>query len=410
MKILHICDWYTPIGGAEKLLFGTLDKLEQKGHTNIVVFNDHPHQRLTGKRAEYACKFLELFVYFHPAAPTNAVRSIPQLKEIIDQHTPEVCHIHNFQNPYVTEFLLKEIPCVRSIHDPRLYCFTNWRLLPDRRICPYPLGVECLRQGCLSSGLTPKTDFDRNAFWVLKHHNLHKKMPALILESRMQMDCMIQNGFLPKQLFWLPNSTPIQPISEIREFVAKHHDPKERIVLFVGRASYEKGIHVLVESCRYLRSDCKIVIITAGPLLEEIKQQAAEFGDRIEVIPGLSYEETRVYYARASVVVIPSVWLENFCLVGLEAFANMKPVIGSRIGGIRDWMKEGETGWFFEPGNSKDLAAKIDKAFESKERLQAMGESAYRRVQTYYNQDLYTFRLLEIYSKGIEYFNAEKCL
>lgn len=408
MKILHICDWYIPIGGAEKLLFDTIEMLEQKGHTNIVVFNDNPNQRPTGKRIEYACQYLEFWVYFHPGSPLLSKQAIPKIKEIIDRHSPDVCHIHNFQNSYVTEFLLKEIPCVRSIHDPRLYCFTNWRLLPDRSICPYPLGSECVRQGCLSAGLKPKTDFDRNAHWVLKHHNLHKKMPALICESRAQIDCMTQNGFSPEQIFWLPNFTPIRPMGEVREFLAKHYDPSERIVLFVGRASCEKGAHVLIESCRYLSSDCKIVIITAGPLLEEIQAQAAEFGDRIEVIPGLSYEETRVYYARASMAVIPSVWLENFCLVGLETFANMKPVIGSRVGGIKDWLKDGETGWFFEPGDPKDLATKIDEAFENDDRLQEMGEAAYRRVQTYYNQDLYTFRLLEIYMKGIEYFGGSK--
>jgi glycosyltransferase involved in cell wall biosynthesis len=270
------------------------------------------------------------------------------------------------------------------------------------------MGLECLRQGCLSSGLTPKTDFDLNAHWVLKHHNLHKKMPVLILESRAQINCVLQNGFSPRQISWLPNFTPTRPRDEVREFVDKHYDPKERIVLFVGRASYEKGIHVLIESCRYLHSDCKIVIITAGPLLDEIKTRAVEFGNRIEVIAGLTYEETRVYYARASLAVIPSVWLENFCLVGLETFANMKPVIGSRIGGIQDWLKDKETGWFFEPGNPKDLAAKIDEAFCNQDRLREMGEEAYRRVQKYYNQELYTTRLLEIYRKGIQRFQAGK--
>jgi glycosyltransferase involved in cell wall biosynthesis len=408
MNILHICDWYIPIGGAEKLLFDTLGTLEKKGHTNIVVFNDNPNQRPTGKRIEYACQYLEFFVYFQPGVPEMAKQAIPRLKEIIALHSPDVCHIHNFQNPYAVEFLLEEIPCVRSVHDPRLYCFTNWRLLPDRSICPHPMGLACLRQGCLSSGLKPKTDFDLNAHWVLKHHNLHKKMPALILESRAQIDCVLQNGFSRKQIFWLPNFTPTRPRAEVKEFVDKYYDPSERIVLFVGRASYEKGIQVLIESCRYLRSRCKIIIITAGPLLDEIKTKAAEFGNRIEVIPGLSYEETRVYYARSSVVVIPSVWLENFCLVGLETFANMKPVIGSRIGGIQDWLKDGETGWLFEPGNPQDLAAKIDKAFESDDRLGEMGEAAYRRVQKYYNQELYTSRLLEIYRKGIKCFQAGK--
>lgn len=402
MNILHICDWYIPIGGAEKLLFDTLNVLEQNGHTNIVVFNDNPNQQPTGKRAEYAVQHLEFFVYFHPGSSLLARQAIPKIKEIIAKHRPDVCHIHNFQNPYITEFLLKELPCVRSVHDPRLYCFTNWRLLPDKSICPYALGPECVRQGCLSSGLNAETDFDRNAHWVLKHHELHKSMPVLICESRAQIDCMMQNGFRQEQIAWLPNGTPVKPLSEVRAFNRKHFIETERIVLFVGRASYEKGIHVLVEACRHVKSNCKVVIITAGPLLEEICVLAAEFPHLIEVIPGLPYEVTREYYARSSVVVIPSVWLENFCLVGIETFANIKPVIGSRIGGIKDWLKDNETGWLFNPGDSKDLAAKIDAAFADPERLQRMGEAAYQRVRTYYNQDLYVARLLEIYDQGIE--------
>ena len=155
-----------------------------------------------------------------------------------------------------------------------------------------------------------------------------------------------------------------------------------------------------------MKSKCKIVIITAGPLLDEIKSQALAYSGLLEVIPGLSYEETRKYYARSSVVVVPSVWLENFCLVGLEAYANMKPVIGSRIGGIQDWLKENETGWFFEPGNARDLAQKIDQALANPEKLEAMGRAAYERVCKYYNGKLYLSRLLAIYEKGIKRFNS----
>ncbi|WP_031482050.1 glycosyltransferase family 4 protein [Maridesulfovibrio frigidus] len=410
MIILHICDWYSPIGGAEKLLFDTLNALEQNGHTNIVVYNDNPNQHPAGQRVEYAVTGLEFFVYFSPGVGVLTRQAIPKLKKIIDEHKPDVCHIHNFQNPIITEFLLGKIPCVRSIHDPRLYCFTNWRLLPDKSICPYALGPECVKQGCISSGLVPKTDFDRNAQWVLKHHELHKSMPVLIGESRAQIDCMMQNGFQKKQIAWLPNFTPIQPASQVRKYIRQHSDASERMVLFVGRASYEKGIHILIEACKHITCKCKIVIITAGPLLDEIIDQAKPFSDKIEIIPGLPYEQTREYYARASVVVVPSVWLENFCLVGLETYANMKPVIGSRIGGIIDWLKDGETGWTFNPGDPKDLAAKIDLAFEDPKNLHKIGEAAYERVMTHYNQELYTARLVNIYKRGIKRFNGNRII
>lgn len=398
--ILHICDWYRPFGGAEKLLFDTLDLLEAHGHRNIVVYNDRAEQEATGRRPEYACPVLESFVYYSPRVIFKKHKPIRKLEEIIRRHKPDVCHVHNLQNPFVIEYLVERIPCVRAVHDPRLYCFTNWKLLPDKSVCHHPLGPACLDEGCLSPGIFPRTEFDSNAGWILRLFRAHKQMPVLIGESRSSIDCLLDNGFSPEQIAWLPNFTPLTDEAETRSFVSRHFSPAEKIVLFVGRASYEKGPHVLLKACRYIRSRCRVVFITAGPLLEEIQDQAENYPGRITVIPGLPYEETRVWYARASVVVVPSVWLETFCLVGLEAYSNMKPVIGSRIGGIPDWLKERETGWFFDPGNPKDLAEKIDTALEHQDITQEIGCAGYRRAAEYYNPELYLQRLLEIYQRA----------
>ena len=404
--ILHICDWYHPIGGAEKLLFDTLHLVEDAGHRNVIVYNDHPNQRPSGQRPEYACEGLEQsFSYFYPWLRAQQERTRRRLAEVIAKHNPDVCHIHNLQNPFVHEYLTETLPCVRSIHDPRLYCFTYWRLLPDNRVCPYPLGRECIRQGCISPGPVPRNTFDLNARWVVRTKHAHRKMPVLIGESRAQIECMLENGFPAEQIAWLPNFTPLAPESEVRGFLKAHFDPAEKIVLFVGRASYEKGAEVLLEAARHVRTGCRVVLITAGPLLEKLQRQAASTGGRVQVIPGLPYDETRLWYARSSVVIVPSVWIESFCLVGLEAYANMKPIIGSRIGGIKDWLKDGQTGWFFEPGNASELAAKIDSALADPAALQSMGETAYRRAASYYSSDIYLPRLLDIYRRGIESFN-----
>ncbi|MFC1836698.1 glycosyltransferase family 4 protein [Thermodesulfobacteriota bacterium] len=405
--ILHICDWYRPIGGAEKLFFDSLALLEEDGHLNIVAYNDHEGQQPGGMRPEYAVSGLESFVYFSIAARWRSNSAKERLDEIIGAHSPDVCHIHNFQNPFVTRHLIKTIPCVRSIHDPRLYCFTNWRLLPDNTVCPYPLGPKCIEMGCLSSGRIPRNPFDQNAPWVLRHLEVHKKVPILIGESRAQIECMLENGFFPEQIAWLPNFTPIEPQPEVERFLEEYYRPEEKIALFVGRASFEKGAHVVIEACKYLKSDCKVVLITAGPLLEEIQSQAARFGNRIEVIPGLSYEDTRKYYARSSVVIVPSVWIESFCLVGLEAYANMKPVIGSEIGGMKDWLKHDETGWFFEPGNAKELADRIDFAIENPALTARMGRAGYARACQYYSGDIYLARLVAIYERAIKIFREK---
>lgn len=401
--ILHICDWYHPIGGAEKLLFDTLKLLEDHGHTNVIIYNEHPHQKPSGLRPEYACKGLECWEYYIPQNVLQAKRAIKCVNDVIERHSPDVCHIHNFQNPYITEHLIATLPCVRSIHDPRLYCFTCWKLLPDKKICTYPLGPECVNQGCLSQGVLPRTSYDLNAPWTMQLLDVLKTMPMLIAESRAQIECMLENGFSPEQIAWLPNFTPIKPESEVQQFVHQNYNSQENIVLFVGRASYEKGAKVLIEACCHLTTRCKVVLITAGPQIDEIRTLASQH-EFIEVIPGLSYDETRKWYARSSLVIVPSVWIENFCLVGLEAFSNMKPVIGSRIGGIKDWLREGETGWFFEPGNAQELAARIDHAFADKNLLHNMGLAAYSRVCNYYNSDLYISRLKNIYEMAINVF------
>lgn len=394
---LHICDWYRPIGGAEKLLIDTLELLERQRHANIVAYNEHAGQQPSGRRPEYFVQDLEAFSYFTPRVYRERQKPIDALQSIIRKCKPDVCHIHNLQNPFVTEFLVDNIPCVRAVHDPRLYCFTHWKLLPDNSICPYPLGRECVDQGCLSPGLFPKTFFDRNAKWAFRNFLAHRKMPVLIGESRSAINLLTENGFSPDQIAWLPNFTFVKPEAQTSAFLDEHFRPEDKVVLFVGRASYEKGIHVLVDACERIQSDCRVVIITAGPLLEEIQAQASRFPDRITVIPGLPYEETREWYARASVVVVPSVWLETFSLVGLEAYANMKPVIGSRIGGIQDWLKDGETGWFVEHGDPADLARKIDTAMRDPEKTREMGYTGYLRAVSHYGPELYIERLLEIY-------------
>jgi glycosyltransferase involved in cell wall biosynthesis len=404
--ILHICDWYRPIGGAERLLADTLDLLERNGHTNVVVYNDHVDQIPTKQRSEIPIPHLESFSYHRPSLYFYRQTPIRALEKVIRSYEPDVCHVHNLQNPFVAEYLVRSIPYVRAVHDPRLYCFTHWRLLPDNSVCPYPMGQNCIAQGCLSRGIIPKTFYDKNAKWVLRNFKAHKDVPILIGESRSAIERLTENGFLPEQIAWLPNFTFVKSEAETRSFLDKHFRPDDKIVLFVGRASDEKGIHVLIEACEHLTSECRVVIITAGPLLDEIKRQASHFPDRITVIPGLSYEETRFWYARATVVVVPSVWLETFSLVGLEAYANMKPVIGSRIGGIRDWLKDGETGWFVEPSDPVDLAEKIDIAMSDPERTREMGYAGYGRAVAFYSPELHLKRLLAVYNRAQERFRT----
>ncbi|THB78641.1 MAG: glycosyltransferase family 1 protein [Desulfobacteraceae bacterium] len=411
MKIMHICDWYTAIGGAEKLMFDVLHAVEQLGHENIMVMNAHPNQIKTGQRVEIEVPDIEMpfsqftFLYYF-----KIYKCIRELGRIIKKYKPDVCHIHSCQNPYVVKFLMKTIPCVRNIHDPRLYCFTHWKLLPDNKtICPYPMGRECLNQGCISLD-QPKTLHEKIAVWTRKHFDVHRQMPVFIMESRATIACMKENGFKDEQINWIPNFTPIRPREEVQELIDTLHKPEENHILMVGRASPEKGFDITLDAVKYLKTrDVKVHFVTGGPPHYEAIEKRVKSDPLLSkqvILEGiLSYEKTRLKYAMADAIIIPSVWMETFCLVGLEAMANMKPVIGSYTGGIKDWLANGETGYHFEMGNPKDLAKKIDLLLSDKKRASEMGQKGYDRVCRLYNKDRYMKDLFNAYDKSIAIWN-----
>ncbi|MFQ5427985.1 MAG: glycosyltransferase family 4 protein [Thermodesulfobacteriota bacterium] len=408
MKVLHLCDHYRPIGGAEKLLFDTLNALEQKGDVeNVIVTNDYPENRKTGKRKEHIVHDLDL----QPASWNmldyllRAKRAKRTIREILASERPDVIHIHNLQNPFVISEAIKAAPTVRSIHDPRLYCFNNWRILrKNQEICPYPLGAKCLTEGCLWPDLLHFTIDGRSALPRYYTYLLHRKVDKLIIESEAMRACVLQNNYSESQVAYLPNFTRTFELDEVKSRSEEFERPEENSILFVGRASFEKGILYLLEAVALLKIPFKLYLVTGGPDIGEVHKRIKELGieDKVEV-PGIqSYEKTRDYYAMADVVVVPSVWIESFCLVGIEAMANAKPVVAFRTGGIPDWLAHGKTGYLAECRDVKDLARKITLVLKDKDRARTMGLKGYKRVQEKYTMDVYLPRLLDIYESTID--------
>ncbi len=405
MKILHLCDHYRPLGGAEKLLFDTLRALEAAGIQNSVAMHDYPENRISGARKEYIVPGLD-------AQPGSGgilsylkicFRAKKRLAEIIRAEKPDVIHVHNIQNPFTFRECVKRAPVVRSIHDPRLYCFTDWRLLPgSRKICPYPLGAKCIAEGCIGKDLLLYTLAGKRAIFKFLHYLAHRKANKLILESKAMISCILQNGYREEQAACLPNFTVTHELLEVEERNKKYGVPGENSLVFVGRASYEKGLSYLLEAVSLLKIPFRLYLVTGGPEMHAVSQKIKELKleDRVTVPGILSYEETRKYYNLADVVVVPSVWLESFCLVGLEAMANAKPVVAYRTGGISDWLEDGKTGLLAGCGNVPELAEKIEALLLDKTRAAEYGRNGYNRVREFYSREVYLPRLIDIYKEA----------
>lgn len=407
MKVLHLCDHYRPFGGAEKLLFDTLFYLENDlGVENVIVAENYPENHLTEERKEYIIPGID-------AQPIGGIINYARrcstagkhLRRILEKEKPDVVHIHNLQNPFSIAEVLKASPCVRSIHDPRLYCFNDWRLLPGtREICPYPLGYKCLTEGCLLPDLLTFSAYGRNAIPRYLSYYLHRKMDKIILESQAMIACILQNGYREEQIAYLPNFTRTYNFADVMERNDRLARPNENSIVFVGRASYEKGIDYLLEAAALLKVPFQLYLVTGGPYMPQVyaKIENLKLKNRVELVGALSYEKTRDYYSMADVVVIPSVWIESFCLVGIEAMANAKPVVAYRTGGIPDWLVDGQTGLLAECKNAADLAEKIEIILSDKEKARSYGLAGFERVREKYNKDVYITNLLKIYKSAVD--------
>ncbi len=403
MKVMHFCSFYRPLGGGEKLLFSVLDISERNGIENVIVAPKMQSNGPTGQRKEYFIDFLEypferssLYSSFsHNMKLAGAIRLI------IDREQPDVVHLHNQQNPFIYWACFRSgVPMVRNVHDPRLYCPTNWRLLPDNRLCPHALGRACITEGCVK----PKSEDAKRVFFLLMQRLLSFKS-TLIIESEESRQMALQNSYRDDQLALVPNCTSLNPLDVELENKRKYKVSGQNTILFVGRASYEKGLHFLIHALPRIKNEFKCIILTAGdyyaqeiaPMVEKLDLQS-----KVEVRFNTSYEETAKFYSMADVVVVPSIWFETFCLVGIEAYSHLTPVVATRVGGIKDWCVDGETGFLVDLFDEEALAARIDTLLGDPTLGARFGLNGYWRVQKLYAEEIYFKRLKALYEKVIE--------
>lgn len=173
-------------------------------------------------------------------------------------------------------------------------------------------------------------------------------------------------------------------------------------VLFVGRTTKQKGIEILLEAAGKIKS--KIVIVTAGAdtkeYFEEIKARALNIKNVKFIGEMLSEDETIELYSNAKVFVCPSIY-EPFGIINLEAMACGVPVVASYVGGIKEIIVDGETGFFFKPSDAEELAQKVNTILKNQALAEKMGENGRKRVVENFSWDSIAKKTIALYKELI---------
>lgn len=96
---------------------------------------------------------------------------------------------------------------------------------------------------------------------------------------------------------------------------------------------------------------------------------------------------------------------EPFGLVGPEAMAYARPVVGFRRGGISDWLSDGETGFLVEPGNVPELAQRIDQLLANPALAEQMGRMGRAYLERKFDPAVHCATIVATYERAIQKFN-----
>lgn len=352
MKILHV-NGYATGGGIEQYLVQLFEELAQRGHQNFFLFGIDSHDTNSLQRTKL----------FHIKNITQICckdlnKKLKLVQEIIDRYNPDMVYIHQVLNSKLIHLLATQRPSVRFVHGFKMMCPDGRKTLNTiKKVCSYPLGYTC-QVNAYKFRCMPRNPLVGVPliFRSKKIARLHKKYSHMVVASHFMKSILLYNGFEEKKVNVIPYFTYLPTIQD-NAYV------KDRPIIFaLGRIVPEKGMHTLFHAMGKLDEKVQLVVAGDGSALDELKKLAKELGisERVSFCGWIDHQKLDTLYQQCSMVVIPSIWPEPFGIVGIEAMAYGKPTIAYDVGGISEWLKDGDSGFLVKPGDENELVEKIN--------------------------------------------------
>jgi glycogen(starch) synthase len=340
VSVLLVPVRYAPsIGGIETLLEQTVPLLRDHGH-ELVVLTGSDDGRESFDRVDgvpvYRFPFLEVLKSRDPARLLRVGRSVRELEL---EHGVHLRHVHGLE--YNLWFVLRRhqqapLPLVVSAH--------GTLEAPN----PYsPITYDALRSADAVTAVSDGVE-----------ESLTTTVPELVGRVR-----VIRNG------------------------VAMDRRPTEwpacGSVLVAGRLDPPKGFDIAIRAfarLRRTRPDLRLRIAGGGADGARLRAVAEQVGvaDQVDFLGPLTQAQVWEAIDQAAVVAVPSLFLEGFSLVALEAAMLARPVVATRVGGLPETVIDGVTGVLVDPGDPDALSAAVDGLLRDPDSARAMGASARR--------------------------------
>lgn len=366
MRILQVHKYFWHRDGASNYAWDLSTELTKAGHTVIPFSMQHPQ----AKPSPYSPFFVSQMELGDPTSVglTNKIRyagrfmysheAREKITKLLDQEPIDIVHLHNIYH-HITPSILpvlaaRKIPVVMTLHDYKLVS-PNYSMYHHGGVHEEDARgwyLTCVKNRCFKNSLAQSALVTAEMIW---HHKIKKYyeqgVAKFIAPSQFMLDTCVRLGQPRAKFVHIPH-----PI-DARAWSLQQSDAG--YVAYVGRLSEEKGLLTLIAAARQT-PHIPYKLVGTG-------EQEAALRDAAKDLPNVEFcgfktgAELKQLIAQARLLVLPSVWYENYPISVLEAKAMGKIMLASRIGGLPELLPDD---LLCAPGEPRLLAELISRWYQ----------------------------------------------
>ncbi len=413
LTVLHINKVHFIAGGCEAIYFRTAEILESKGHQSVFFAMQHP-DNLPCDNSEYFMPLIDILksdaLNYIRASFRNlySFKARTHISRLLDRYTVDIVHMHDIHRQMSPSILYeikkRGIPTVMTLHNYKMICPSFIMMFNNKpcEACDKGAYYNAAKLRCAKGSFLRSAQLSMELYLHHKILDAYRHVDVFIAPSMFLKQKHEQMGF-HKKMMHLPYPLDVNEFDNVNTDVTTDKDNDHITFVYFGRLEPEKGLYTLFESIKslshnQLNKKAAFNIVGDGPIKDELIEMARNSGlDNVKFLGFLKGENLFAEINKSDVVIIPSEWYENYPVSVMEAFALGRPVIGARIGGIPEMVKDNETGLTFESGNSDELCEKIKYVLDNPDKSVSWGINAREFIEREVNPDRHYQQLMEIY-------------
>lgn len=398
MRVLLVNKFLYEKGGSETYVFKLGELLETRGH-EVEYFGLADERNRVGNRADAYVSNIDFGAGTKKnlTAPLHIIYNAEarrKMRRVLEVFQPDVVHFNNIQFHLTPSIILevekyrrrtgRKVTMVYTAHDYQLICPSHGLFDTDLRPCERCLGgnyTHCVRTKCMKNSRMKSLLATVDAYvwsWSKAYSCIdHIICPSRFLKDKLDVQPRFANKTVAIHNFMEPQT--------VADAVTGDY------VLEFGHLSRDKGTLTLLEAARRM-PEVRFVFAGYGAAQQEIA-----------TVPNAEYvgfktgEDLRQLIQRAAVSVCPSECYENCPFSVIESQMYGTSVIGSRMGGIPELIREGETGLLFDAGDADELEKQLRTLLETPGELARMTENC--KDVRFETPDTYYEKLLRLYEE-----------